>query len=61
MRTYSTTEAARKLGIHRVNLQKAIAGGRITPPRVTNVGGVRVRLWTAKDIERARKNLKKES
>lgn len=59
MRMYSTAEAAKELGIHRVNLQKAIAGGRITPPRVTKVGGVKVRLWTAKDIERARKNLKK--
>jgi len=46
-----------KLGIHRVNLQRAIAGGRITPPRVTKVGRVKVRLWTAKDIERARKQL----
>lgn len=59
MRVYSTTEAAKKLGIHRVNLQKAIASGRISPPRVTTVGGVRVRLWTDKDIERARKKLTK--
>jgi hypothetical protein len=60
MRMYSTTEAAKELGIHRVNLQKAIASGKITPPSVTTVGGVRVRLWTTKDIERARKKLKKE-
>jgi hypothetical protein len=61
MRMFSTAEAAKELGIHRVNLQKAIAEGRIIPPGVTKVGGVTVRLWTAKDIARAKKALKRKS
>ena len=60
MRTFSTTEAAEELSIHRVNLQKAIAVGKVKPPRVTRVGGVKVRLWTKADIERARKALKRK-
>jgi hypothetical protein len=59
MRTFSTAEAAKKLGVHRVNLQKAIADGRVIPPRLSRVGGVKIRLWTVKDIERARKALSK--
>jgi hypothetical protein len=59
MRTFSTTEAAKKLGVHRVNLQKAMADGRVIPPRLSRVGGVKIRLWTAKEIERARKALSK--
>ena len=61
MRTFSTAEAAKELGVHRVNLQKAIADGRVIPPRLSRVGGVKVRLWAAKDIARARKALKKKS
>ncbi len=47
------------IGLHRVNLQQAISQKRVTPPRLTAVGGVKVRLWTRKDVERARKQLKK--
>lgn len=59
MQKLSTSEAARKLGIHRPNLQRAIARGRIAPPPLTRIGGVRVRLWSLADIERARKALEK--
>ena len=47
------------IGLHRVNLQQAIAQKRVTPPRLTTVGGVRIRLWTRKDVERARKQMSK--
>ena len=60
MRKLSTSEAAKMLGIHRVNLQRAIADGRVSAPRLVKVGGVRVRLWTRNDVERARRALKKE-
>ncbi len=59
MRKFSTTEAAKMIGLHRVNLQQAISQKRVTPPRLTTVGGVRIRLWTRKDVERARKQLPK--
>jgi len=59
MRTLSTTEAAKKIGVHRVNLQKAIAQGKVQPPPLVSVGPVKVRLWSEKDVERARKVLGK--
>jgi hypothetical protein len=55
MKLFSTSEAAKKLGMHRVNLQNAVKNRRIPAPKLTKVGGVSVRLWTTRDIERARK------
>jgi excisionase family DNA binding protein len=60
MRTLSTTEAAEKLGVHRVNLQRAIKEKRIEAPPVVSVGGVKIRLWSSDDVERARKSLKRK-
>ncbi len=59
MRKFSTAEAAKMLGLHRPHLQRAIAQGRVRPPRLIRVGGASARLWTDKDVERARKALKK--
>ena len=58
-RTYPTTEAARKLGIGRKTLYRKIDAGIVSAPASKVVGGVRLRLWAAADIERARKELKK--
>jgi hypothetical protein len=58
MKVCSTTKAAKKLGIHRVNLQNAIRQRKIIAPKLLKVGGVSVRLWTERDIERARKAIK---
>lgn len=58
MKAFSTTQAAQKLRMHRVNLQNAIKQGRIPAPKLSKVGGVSVRLWTAGDIERARKTMR---
>lgn len=55
MKSYSTREAAKRLGIALVTLQGHVAKRTFAPPPLTNVGGVRVRLWTDKDIRRARK------
>ena len=54
---YSTREAAKKLGRTLVTVQRHIAAGTIEAPPVVEVGTVRVRLWTARDIEKARKVL----
>ena len=59
MKGYSTREAAQKLGISLVSLNRYIAARKIPMPPVTKVGGVRVRLWTEADIERVRKLLPK--
>jgi hypothetical protein len=59
MKQYSTREAAKKIGIHLVTLQEHIAAGKVPAPPVTRVGGVQVRLWTDRDIERVRETLPK--
>jgi hypothetical protein len=43
-----------------MTLQRYIADGNwIKAPRLQKVGGVIVRLWTARDIERTRKIIEK--
>lgn len=55
MRQYTTNEAAGKLGVHRVTLQRWIAAKKIPAPKVQRVGVLSFRLWKDQDIERARK------
>ena len=59
MKRYTTNEAAAKLGVHRVTLQRWIASGRITAPEVQRVGVLNFRLWTESDIQRVRKEIKR--
>ena len=54
---YSTREAAEKLDRTLVTLQRHIAAGTIKAPPLLKVGTVQVRLWTERDIEKARKVL----
>jgi predicted DNA-binding transcriptional regulator AlpA len=42
----STREAARKLGISLISLQRYIAAKKITAPKLQRLGGMRLRLWT---------------
>jgi excisionase family DNA binding protein len=58
MRRYSTVQAAKMLGIHAPNLQRLIRQKRIPFPSLETVGGLRIRLWTKEDVERARKAMK---
>ena len=53
----STREAAEQLGIHHITLQRYVASKKVPAPSLRTVGGVRVRLWSADDIERVRKIL----
>jgi DNA-binding transcriptional MerR regulator len=59
MQTHSTREAAQKLGIDRVTLQRYIAKKLISAPAVKSLGGGQFREWTDRDIERVRKQLPK--
>jgi hypothetical protein len=52
-----TGEAASKLGVAILTLQRRIAAKTIAAPPVKKVGGVSMRLWTARDIAKARKVL----
>ena len=54
---YSTRQAAKKLGRTLITLQRHVAAGTIEAPRLMTVGTVKVRLWSERDIEKARKVL----
>jgi DNA-binding transcriptional MerR regulator len=55
MKQYSTSEAARKLGIHPITLHHWVLEGRFIAPKKQRIGGVVVRLWTERDVERVLK------
>lgn len=54
---FSTREAAKKLGVTPLTLQRHVKAKTFAVPPLVKVGGVSVRLWTARDIEMARKVL----
>jgi hypothetical protein len=54
---YSTRQAAKILNRTILTLQRHIAAGTIDAPPLVTVGTVKVRLWTLRDIEKARKIL----
>jgi hypothetical protein len=56
---YSTREAAQKLGVTLLTLQRHVAGKTFPVPPLQKVGGVSVRLWSDRDITTARKALAK--
>jgi len=43
------------LGIHPITLHRWVLKGRINAPKKQRIGGVVVRLWTDRDVERVRK------
>jgi excisionase family DNA binding protein len=60
MRRYSTSQVAKMLGLHQPNLQRLIRERRITFPALQRVGKLRIRLWTPRDVERAREAIRKK-
>ena len=59
MKPQSTREAAKRLGVSLMTLQRYIADGNwIKAPALQKIGGVRVRLWSGRDIARAKKLMK---
>ncbi len=59
MKTYSTREAAKRLGLHLVTLQTYIAAGKIPAPPLLRVGEGKLRAWKEADIDKVRKTLPK--
>lgn len=55
--SYSTREAAQKLGVSVLTLQRHVSAKTIDAPQLQKVGGVKVRLWSDRDIQKARKVL----
>ncbi len=54
---YSSRQTAKKLAIDLRSLSRYIAAKKISAPKLTRVGGVKVRLWTDEDIAAIRKLL----
>jgi transposase len=59
MNGLSTREAAKKLGLSFTSLNRYIAAKKIPLPPLIQVGGVRVRLWSGKNIAKVRAILPK--
>jgi len=59
MKTYSTRQAAKKLGISFTSMNRYIADNKIPVPPVTEVANIAARVWTDEDIERVRNILPK--
>jgi excisionase family DNA binding protein len=59
MKEYSTREAAKKLGLSLLTIQRYIAAGKIPVPPVRRLGGGKFRIWTDEDIEHVRQLLPK--
>lgn len=53
----STREAAKKLKVSLLTLQRHVSAGTVEAPPLQRVGGVTIRLWSSRDIKRARKRL----
>jgi excisionase family DNA binding protein len=54
MKTYSTSQVASLLGIGYDTLHRWIQEKKITAPKTQLLGGVRVRLWSERDVEIAK-------
>jgi predicted site-specific integrase-resolvase len=59
MNQHSTREAAKKLGISLISIQRYIAEGKIPAPPLLKVGKGKLRIWTDEDIEHVRQLLPK--
>jgi hypothetical protein len=53
----STRDAAKKLGVTILTLQRHVSAKTVEVPPLQKIGGVKVRLWSERDIEKARKVL----
>jgi predicted transcriptional regulator len=59
MNTFSTRQAAQRLGITHAALSKYISAKKIPAPKAITSGGMTIHLWTEEDIERLRQLLPK--
>ena len=51
---YSTAEVARIVGVHKVTLVRWLLAGRLEEPRRSSLGGQVLRLWSDRDLARAK-------
>ena len=58
-RAYSTPDAAKRIGVSYVTLRRWLASGKVKVKAV-GPGKYRLWVWTAKDIKRVKKQLKRK-
>lgn len=49
-KSYTTQQVCKLAKINRATLQRWIADGEIKAPKAIEIGGVKVRLWSAADL-----------
>jgi excisionase family DNA binding protein len=59
MAEYTTTQAAKKLGIGRDTMYRWIQAKLIRPGRVTRFGNYQIRAWADEDLAKIREWMKK--
>jgi hypothetical protein len=57
MKTFSTRQAAKKLGLHTATLAQYVAVGKVPAPTIVDVGTAKLHIWTEGEIEQVRKLL----
>jgi len=55
MTNYSTATVAAEVGVSKLTLIRWLVAGKIKEPRRVKQGGIELRLWTTRDVERVRK------
>ena len=59
MKTFSTNQAAQKLGITSMTLSRYIKAGKVPKPKTATSGGITIHFWTEAEIEHVRQLLPK--
>jgi predicted transcriptional regulator len=59
MKMFSTTQAAKMLGITPMTLSRYIRAGKVSPPKIFAVGDTSLHGWTEEEIEHLRQLLPK--
>lgn len=54
MKTFSTGQVAEMIGVHKLTMIRWLLAGRVKEPRRVKQGGVELRIWTDRDVERVR-------
>jgi hypothetical protein len=54
--TYSTLEVARTIGVDKSTLLRWLYTGKLAEPSQKTVAGVTIRIWSEKDLERAKRH-----
>jgi len=55
MKTFSTLEVAKSVGVSKNTILSWLRQGKLPEPKRITQGGVELRLWSTRDLERVRK------